>query len=101
MAVTFTTPASGNVLVRLTAFVYMTAGNNMYWGLREGTSNVGTSMVADFGGGQHTASVAIKLTGLSAGSHTIKWSADVSGGTHYIYANGGEGQAVMEVWAAP
>jgi hypothetical protein len=101
LAITFTAPASGKVLVRLSAFIYMTTGVRMDWGLREGSSQVGDIKAITLNNAQLSSSVAFLITGISAGSHTYKWAAKVASGTHYVYADATEGQAVMEVWAAP
>lgn len=105
---TFTAPASGNVLVRLSAFIYMTNfADNMYWGLLEGATGVGGTVAACFEqSAVNTQSsvyvaAAFYVTGISAGSHSYDWSAAVNAGSHYLYANTTEGHATMEVWAAP
>jgi hypothetical protein len=101
-AVTFTAPASGNVLVRLTGIQSGTAPNNAFWGLRESSSNIGTpvGLLVQNGAGV-LQSAAIYLTGISAGSHTYKWSHRVSASTGGVYAGPNYGKIVMEVWAAP
>jgi hypothetical protein len=100
--VTFTAPASGNILVRLTA---LHNGNSDYfWGLREATTNITGSSIGMLTIGttiSPTQSVAIYLTGISAGSHTYKWAHRVSAGSHGMYAGPGYGSIVMEVWPAP
>ena len=106
MAVTFTAPASGNILVRLTAYCDQ-AGTSEFgrWSLRESTSDIagagGSVIRAPDGGG--TATVAFKLTGVTAGAHTYKWSYKTTAatGAHRILVGaGGDDQppAVMEVW---
>lgn len=79
MAVTFTAPASGNVLVTLCAYHDVSAGVAPYqWCLREGSSIVPDSVcfVNRDGGvtGAMMSTVQIYLTGVSAGSHTYKWA---------------------------
>ncbi len=89
-AVTFTAPASTNVLVRLscTAAVGTTANASVSFGLREGASDIAgaagesiavrtTSTVDTYMG----VTKVFVLTGISAGSHTYKWSWCVSTGT--------------------
>lgn len=110
MKVTFTAPASGNVLVRLCAYGDLALANWYYWSLRESTSNLGTPVLVFRGSEGGYRSAAIYLTGLSAGSHTLKWShaTDGTGGQNgRVWAGAGNssgqesGPAVMEVWAAP
>lgn len=111
MAVTFTAPASGNVLVRLTAYSDLAATNSAFgrWGLREGSTDLGVggsvargvSPSQTFNG---ICSIAIVVTGLSAGSHTYKWSwanSDNSCSFRILSDVGGATQppATMEVWA--
>lgn len=115
----FVAPASGSVLVRLTAFAQNNAVDedaNMYWGIREGGSTVkGPRLVAN---GNPSGSAqgwgrTFLITGLTPGSnHTYKWAAQhVEGGGHHgpwVIAWGGDGggggsnlgHAVMEVWDA-
>lgn len=105
--VTFTTPASGNVLVRLSATVSpgTTSGAFCSWGLRESTTDIagaaGDSIAARGVGTTDQYVGATKvfvLTGISAGSHSYKWSWAVSAGTATLKANANS-PAVMEVWA--
>lgn len=104
LTVTFTAPASGNVLVRFTGTVNMsgTAGTEQYWALWEGGALVGSNTSKVAGSGNFfQVSTAFYLTGISGGSHTYQWAgwkisanaALLSGGPTY-------GAAVMEVWAA-
>lgn len=109
MAVTFTAPASGNVLVILSAYCDITATGSAFgrWSLREGSSDIsgaGGSVTRGNGtsGDDGYRTIRIHLTGLSAGSHTYKWSFNVSvaGQTFRILAGaGGDAQppATMEV----
>ena len=109
LKVTFTAPASGNVLVRLNAYADETVAAETYWGLRESSSDIAGSIgriyraIADEG----YFSYAMYVTGVSGGSHTYKWSAAVSaGGTARIIIQDGSavakwGAGIMEVWAAP
>jgi len=113
MAVTFTAPASGNVLVRLSAWADVTPTNqDEYWGLRESTTNLtgsmGIIMRAQNPAPQAFVTYTVYLTGVSGGSHTYKWSFGTSagGGTARIVAGDGSAiakfaPAIMEVWAAP
>lgn len=110
-AVTFTAPASGNVLVRLAATCSpapSSASAYTSWGVRESTSNiagaVGESIAVR---NASTASTNDKfdgvtkefiLTGISAGSHTYKWAWATSAGTATLKANAST-PAVMTVIA--
>ena len=106
MAVTFTAPASGNVLVRLSApcAIVGTLLDIFSWGLRESTTNIAgaaSSSIAIRNPGNSmfvAASMVFVLTGISAGSHTYKWAYSVSAGTGNIRADA-NAPAVMEVWA--
>jgi uncharacterized protein (UPF0333 family) len=108
MIVTFTAPASGKILVRLNAFADETSVGEFYWGLRESSSDISgsiTRIIRETGSDRYV-SMPIYLTGVSAGSHTYKWSAAVSTGTSRIIiqdgsATGKWGPAIMEVWSAP
>lgn len=112
MSVTFTAPASGNVLVRLSAYSDYNDVNSSeaFWGLRESTTDLAGSVtrvlrVAELG----YLSVAMYISGIGAGSHTYKWSyAIASGGqkNRIIIQDGSVainkwGPGIMEVWAAP
>ena len=110
-AVTFTAPASGNVLVRLSGTVSPGTTNNAFvsWGLREASSDiagaVGESIAVrasgSAGSGQSiAASMSFVLTGVTAGSHTYKWSHACSSGTGALKANASK-PAIMEVWSLP
>lgn len=104
MAVTFTAPSSGKVLVRLTA--QATTNNTAaqyWWGLRESTTLIAIG-VATYGNIQGVRTQEFVLTGLSAGSHTYKWAHFVSNAAHsgVCYVGGpmstsGVGAATMTV----
>ena len=112
MAVTFTAPASGNILVRLTAYCDIAAAAAApfgRWSLRESTSDIagaGGSVIRAHSatvGADNTASVVFKLTGVTGGSHTYKWSYAVTDNAtlfRILVGAGGNDQppAVMEVW---
>lgn len=113
MVVSFTVPSTGNVLIRLTAMVDTTvgtAGQYLHWGLRESTTNIGTSQAvtrAPNVNGRLGVAV-IPVTGLTPGdAKTYKWShamTQASAATGRTYAGAGGGDqpfATMEVWAAP
>lgn len=110
LAVTFVAPASGKVLVRLTALTGIGGGDVGYWNLREGTSNLAETASYMVVNSIERASQAVVVTGLTPGSsHTYKWGFRVRVGglvdrTLYIYAGSADpmfGPAVMEVWALP
>lgn len=102
LIVTFTAPASGNVLVRFTGTVNLssTAGTELYWTLWESGALVGTHRAKVAGPGNFLqVSTVFYVTGVSGGSHTYQWAgykasanaALLSGGPTY-------GAATMEVW---
>lgn len=110
LAVTFTAPASGSVLVRLTCQALSAGGVvSVFWGLREG--NVTVAGPAQVGGNQanqsiHTISRTFLVSGLTPGSvHTYKWAAShdapVWGMQWGTFLGSPRGAAVMEVIAAP
>lgn len=107
-AVTFTAPASGNVLVRVNfqAFPNSTTGSLLV-GLRESTSNIidKKQVAADLATNDIIpVCVSFYLTGVTAGSHTYKLA--LAHGTNSWTARWGGGASsamalVMEVWSAP
>lgn len=109
LAVTFTAPSTGKVLVRLSAVSLTNAVEQpAYWGLRVGAADVADSTVnAGADGGStidQAASRAILVTGLTSGtSYTYKWAQKTSNGAYTTYTRYGglSGGAVMEVWSAP
>lgn len=83
LKVTFTAPASGKVLVELSAFALTDAGHVLMWGVREGSSDVTTeyARVQQSGVGG-TAIARFLITGLTPGdSHTYKWGHFYQGGS--------------------
>lgn len=107
--VTFTAPASGSVLIRLTAVVgpQATASSYVSWGIRESTSiiegAVGESIAnrnaAATVNEYRSCSMVFVRTGLTAGtSYTYKWAWATSTGTGNQKANA-SAPSVMEVWA--
>lgn len=111
LAVTFTAPSSGDVLVRLTGLCGISSGasNQVFWNLRESTSDLaGTdAQIVNAAAVSNTMkSHACVVTGLTAGnSYTYKWGwkPTGSGGTGQInfFAGSGGGPATMEVHALP
>lgn len=102
MKVTFTAPASGNVLVEVGAFCQNAGSQMMFLGLREGTTNVVTKQAVLYAASAIIVFVrrSFYLTGLSAGSHTYKLSYCTNGGTVYLYFGPSYGAIEMTVWAA-
>ncbi len=103
-SVTFTAPASGNVLIKVSVLGNNNASGDHFFGLRESTSTIAESYVL---GQVPTGSYALRvntafyLTGVSAGSHTYKLAHRVTAGSVSAFTGPTFGQLVMEVWAAP
>jgi hypothetical protein len=109
MAITFIAPASGNIVVSLTAYTDVAVGDG-FWGLRESTTNLAGSVGRVIRGPQGAAIITtyrFYLSGVSAGSHTYKWSFSVgTGATMRILIQDGSttpawSAGLMEVWSAP
>lgn len=115
LAVTFEVPDSGSVLVRLTGLIRInggTAGTGgaMYWGLREGSSDVGDPLgqlvyvqFENLPGQRSLAQTcAVLITGLTPGvTKTYKWAHRNPGTGTYQTHKGSTTTAVMEVIAIP
>lgn len=108
LVVTFTAPASGKVLIRLSGpgGASGSAADNMYWELRESTAVVAGPAIAETGTGtaNRRPAATFVVTGLTASSsHTYKWAWHSNAGTNTcrLYAGGGAGAAIMEVHALP
>lgn len=109
LAVSFTVPASGNVLVKLQAGASVSSSTEMSWGLRESTTNLNDGIVCYSGAGslEVQGHISFYVTGLTPGaSKTYKFAhARVFGSGSCVTRCGGgsgtNGPAVMEVWAAP
>lgn len=111
LAITFTVPASGKVLITLTAMAEVEALNPNfgYWNLRESTSDIsnsggivlGINYGTESGFNQITARVTheVYLTGL-AGTKTYKWGFKSNSTTkaHKIHTGPNNGPAVMKVF---
>lgn len=103
-AVTFTAPASGNVLIRFTGMVSVTGTSQVgYWTVRETTTVLATSLVDQTSTALAASrTVAFYLTGVTAGSHTYKWGQHTTASdTISLFTGPTFGQLVMEVWSAP
>jgi hypothetical protein len=100
LAVTFTAPASGKVIVRLQAYVYMAAAANMFWNLREGSSDVGVSARVQSATAAIRVTADLVVSGLTPGaSKTYKWAWRVDGSTGNLFV-GPDSPGIMEVIAA-
>lgn len=108
LAVTFTVPTSGQVLVTLNGFYTGVASTNVMWGLRNGTVVVGQTAMDYSTGGYRRSSALFLVTGLTAGaSVTLKWAHGVATGTAATSLSAGgvttgsySGPAVMSVMSA-
>lgn len=103
---TFTVPASGNVLVRLTARgSNSTSGANVYWGLLEGASQRGKVQFVTDSTASLRLPASIRVTGLTPGATvSLDWAWAVAAGTGNLNIDASgitSGPAVMEVWSAP
>lgn len=106
--VTFTAPASGNVLLRATFQAFSgSATGGLLLGWRESTTDIVLKhqVMADVTAADvYTISWAAYLTGVSAGAHTYKLAAaHVTNGFTLRWGdgNGDPLPVVLEVWAAP
>ena len=100
MAVTFTAPASGNVIVRVYIPGVANPGSGIFFNLRESTTNVTSHGLAGASSAIVPVAIPFYVTGISAGSHTYKlgWRVDGSTNTMY-YGDTARGPVIMEVWA--
>lgn len=100
LTATFTVPASGRVIVRLSA---LGNGANMRWSVREGSSDIApVTQVTNTTGANIMLSAPFYITGLTPGTvKTYKWGFSAATGTSTFYAGGTPtaGAATMEVWA--
>ena len=95
LAVTFTTPPSGTVLVELDAYCSV----RQAWTLREGSSDVDAVGMQALQGHPHRVQVRFFFTP-SAGSHTYKWGwRRVDPSTAEMYYGLDYGPAEMRVWS--
>ncbi len=98
--VTFTAPASGNVLVRWEAFIASDATHYAMIGLRESTTIIaGPDLAWNATAAGARVGSTFYVTGISAGSHTYKAAIATSGGSSSV--NGGPlfGSLIMTVTA--
>lgn len=106
LAVTFTAPTSGAVIVTLNALVTSsTAGTGHYltWNLRDGSTTIATEYIIG-SAAQDNVRLAghFKITGLTSGvAYTFKWAQSrQTTGTFTTHAGGLAGAAVMVVHSA-
>lgn len=103
LQVTFTAPASGTVLTRLTGYVYATASSAACWYLYNSTTLMLGARVAAADAVAYSGAVTVAgaVSGLTPGaSYTFVW-AHSRASTAYTFRCGVPyGPAVMEVWAA-
>lgn len=103
LTITFTAPASGKVLVILSATVYGNAGNNTFWNLRQGAADVANSMsVVGSTAQAGFTSLRIPISGLVSDQEYIwKWGGKVNASTSNLMVGPTYGAAIMEVYALP
>lgn len=103
LVVTFTAPASGNVLVRLCGRAAMDVSALSYWNLRNASGDIAaTSGLVTSGTTVSTQSWATVVTGLTPStSYTWKWGAKVASSQLSHYHGPNWGKLVMEIWSAP
>jgi hypothetical protein len=109
LAVAFTVPPSGAVIVYFAAFAGInTNGTHLDWNLRSGSSDLAGTEIrigtgdSDGGPGGRLLGQA-RISGLTPGdSLTYKWGYRLQGtaGSAAMAAGGGAGPALMEVWGA-
>jgi Collagen triple helix repeat (20 copies) len=100
--VTFTAPASGNILVTTSALHDFRTSGDIYWGLIEGTSTViATQYIisAMSSNGDIRLTAKFYFTGITAGSHTYALAHRISSGSATVYTGPTLGQLIMEVVA--
>lgn len=108
LAVTFTFPPSGKVLVRLSAEVTNnTSGSKVHWGLREGETQRGNAGCASPSNTAGVRALALMVEGTPGATVILKWAWAVSAnkGEMLIMNTSPEwtnsaAPATMEVWAA-
>lgn len=103
LAVTFTAPTSGKVLIRLTAVCGGSGTQGIYWGLRDGTTTIANNLLRTTVAND-ISSLAIPITGLTPGNvYTYKWAHRVGGVSTSITTYFGTSStiAVMEAHALP
>lgn len=103
--VTFTAPASGNILVRVhcTYNVDTSFNANCFLGLRESTTNIVDKQFAiqsqTVMNQEGTVSIDFYVTGVSAGSHTYKLAFASNSSEPFIIRQSSNQPVIMSVWA--
>lgn len=106
LTVTFTAPASGNVICKWSAFNNdSTSGNcNFHWTVRESSSTLADDYISSGLAKAVRSTATFYISGISAGSHTYKFGAYQASGTNatiYYGTTAPFGPVIMEVYAAP
>lgn len=102
--VTFTAPASGNVLVKASALTDKSGGaSNGFWQVRESTTVLKEVYLFSGNFTARRVDAAFYISGISGGSHTYKLGHRVGTGGEgsAIYGGPTYGQVILEVWSAP
>lgn len=100
LAVTFTVPASGKVLVELECLGSVSTTTTMHWGLRESTTTIKECQTLNGNLNNIRVKASFVITGLTpAASKTYKWSYRTVTGTLAMYAGPTFGVATMKVTA--
>jgi hypothetical protein len=104
-AITFTAPASGNVVVIMsgTAQLDTTTGKLYYWGLREASSDIQAKTIDESVGVGFFDYHAVRfyITGLTPGSsHTYKGAHKRTTGATMGIVGGADDPRILEVWEA-
>lgn len=104
LAVTFTAPSSGAVIVGMSGLATQTGGQTLFWGLRSGATDVASRWMLDRGATDAFnigLSLDLKVSGLTPGnSYTYKWAHRVASGSASLHTGGPVGPALMRVTAA-
>lgn len=103
LAVTFTVPASGSVLVVLSGMARRESSSAyLQWTVRASVTTIAVQAVVLEYTAESRVSARILVTGLTPGaSITYKWGHKVISGVGRTKYGGDAGSAVIEVWAAP
>lgn len=103
LSITFTAPASGNIVIKVAASVLISGGqfnvDAMFLGFREGVNDIAEHFVGHGNGyGDIRIAARFYLTGVSAGSHTYKLAGCSSANTLYVreFSNA---PVTIEVWS--
>lgn len=103
LAVTFTVPESGNVLVTLDGYGFTTAGTSLAWSVRDGTTDISQSFI-QYDATEGPRSRSWLVTGLTPdATKTYKWGIKraYGSGSAFLQVGAGWGPATLQIWAAP